>query len=77
MTKPQFDAFAPLPGSDDAPVITAEQMSRFLYNHIGGADSKKIAAILNGTNTPDRHDALQVTYVEPQTVFGLKIGGIY
>lgn len=75
MTKPKFDVYSPLPGSDDAPVITAEQMSRFLYNHIGAADGKQIADAINGSNTPDFYGALQVTYVEPQKVFhGFTIG---
>lgn len=75
MTKPVFDIFEPLPGSGDAPIITAEQMSRFLYNHLGSADSRTIAGILNNTNVPDVYGALQVTYVEPQTVFhGFTIG---
>lgn len=75
MTKPKFDVHSPLPGSDDAPIITAEQMSRFLYSHIGSGDGKKIAEVLNGCNTPDYYGALQVTYVEPQKVFhGFTIG---
>ena len=74
MTKPKFDVWNPLPGSDDAPIITAEQMSRFLYSHIGSGDGKKIAEVLNGKVT-DFKGALQVTYVAPvTTVHGFDIG---
>jgi hypothetical protein len=66
MTKPKFDIWSPLPGSENAPVITAEQMSNFLYNHIGNEASKKIADAINGTNTPDFYGALQANVAPPK-----------
>jgi hypothetical protein len=75
MTKPQFDVWNPLPGCENAPVITAEQMSNFLYTHICSDAGKQIAAAINATNTPDFYDALQVTYGAPvTTVYGFDIG---
>jgi hypothetical protein len=69
MTKPQFDVWNPLPGSEDAPIITAEQMSNFLHNHIGSKAGKEIAAAINSCPTPDFYGALQVTYVPPKPTF--------
>ena len=73
MTKPKFDVFSPLPGYNDAPIITAEQMSRFLYSGIGSGFAKEIARLINDDSIWDGQ--LQVTYVEPQKVFhGFTIG---
>lgn len=77
MTKPVFDAYTPLPGSENAPIITAEQMSRFLYSDIGAGYGKKIANILNECHEP-YSGALQTTYVAPEppvtSVRGFDIG---
>lgn len=77
MTKVQFDVCEPLKGSKDAPVITAEQMSNFLYQGIGSGPGKEIAGILN--KAAIWAGQLEVTYVEPKpaTAHGLTIGGTY
>lgn len=64
MTKPVFDCYTLLPACGNAPTITAEQMSRFLYSEIGSGYAKKIADILNECHEP-YNGALQTTYVEP------------
>ena len=78
MTKPVFNVDEPVTGYKDAPVITAEQMSRFLYCHIGRATALRIAAELNGGNLADYYGALQTTYVAPEpvptSIYGFEFG---
>jgi hypothetical protein len=46
--RPVFTHDRPLPGWEAAPVITAEQMSRFLYQSVGFDNARKIAKLING-----------------------------
>jgi len=64
--RPIFDSTKPIPGYQDAPPITAEQMSRFLYSGIGSGAAERIAKELNEAGEAwGGPEWLQTTYVEP------------
>lgn len=78
--RPNFNHTSPIPGYQDAPIITAEQMSRFLYSGISSGAAGRIAKEINeaGFAAVGGGEWLQTTYVAPTPpvthIYGFDIG---